>query len=147
VRDAPDIRVRTRRRYEELLRLHVVPELGRKQLQDVTAADVRALLQRLREKPGRGGRPLAAQTIVHVRAVLRRALSVAEADGLVTRNVAKGKGVEPPRVERREVAALTPEQARLIIGAVRDDRLGPLYTVALATGLRQGELLGLRWAD
>ncbi len=64
-----------------------------------------------------------------------------------TRHITKGKGVEPPKVERREVKALRPEEARQIIEAVREHGHGPLYTLALATGLRQGELLGLRWAD
>jgi integrase len=64
---------------------------------------------------------------------------------MVTRNVAKL--VDPPRVPRHEISPLTPEQARQLIEASEDDRHGALYLTALGTGLRQGELLGLRWAD
>ena len=77
--------------------------------------------------------------------VLRIALNRAVRWGLVARNVAAL--VDAPRVPRRQVPVLTREQAQLFIEAVREDRLGALYTVALSLGLRQGEALGLRWAD
>jgi integrase len=51
------------------------------------------------------------------------------------------------RVTRREVLALTPQQARRLLDAARGDRLEALYSVALALGLRQGETLGLMWSD
>jgi len=74
--------------------------------------------------------------------VLRIALNRAVRWGLVARNVAAL--VDAPRVPRRRVPVLTREQAQEFIGAVREDRLGALYTVALSLGLRQGEALGLR---
>jgi integrase len=55
--------------------------------------------------------------------------------------------VSTPRVTRREVPALTPASARILLDAARGDRLEALYSVALALGLRQGEALGLKWAD
>ena len=55
--------------------------------------------------------------------------------------------VEPPRAPRAEVAHMTPTQARTFLDAVHGDRLEALYTVAVALGLRQGEILGLRWTD
>jgi integrase len=55
--------------------------------------------------------------------------------------------VSPPRAVRFEVRPLEPEQARSFLKAVSGDPLEALYTVALAVGLRQGELLGLRWED
>jgi integrase len=70
---------------------------------------------------------------------------MAERWGLVSRNVAKL--VDPPRVPRHEIEPLTPEQARRLIEAAAEDRLRALWVTALATGLRQGELLALRWED
>src|SRR5262249_46507331 len=81
----------------------------------------------------------------YLRAILRRALGQALKWGLVNRNVATV--VDPPSVPRPEMQALTPEQARAFLDAVRGDRLQVLYTVALSLGLRQGEALGLRWQD
>lgn len=77
--------------------------------------------------------------------MLHRVLEVAVRCGLVVRNVAAL--VDRPRVARRDVDVLSPEEARAFLDTVRGDRLEALYTVPLGTGLRQGEALGLRWSD
>jgi integrase len=77
--------------------------------------------------------------------VLRAALNQALRWRMVHYNAATM--VSTPRVTRREVPALTPADARLLLDAARGDRLEALYSVALALGLRQGEALGLKWAD
>jgi integrase len=66
-------------------------------------------------------------------------------DGLVPRNVTEA--VKAPRRPRKEMNALTLEQARAFLEASQGDRLQALYLLALHTGARQGELLGLRWDD
>jgi integrase len=76
---------------------------------------------------------------------LRAALTHALRQGLVARNVAKL--VEGVRVERPEVEPLEPETLNNVLAAVRDDPLAAFYVLALATGLRRGELLGLQWDD
>jgi len=88
---------------------------------------------------------LSPQTVRNLHAVLRRALNQAHRWGLVPRNVATL--VDLPRSVRYEAPAITPEQARAILGAVYGDRLEALITLTLATGLRQGEALALRWSD
>jgi integrase len=55
--------------------------------------------------------------------------------------------VDPPRVDRHEFRALTPPEARRLLAGLRGDRLAALYVLALTTGMRQGELLALRWTD
>jgi integrase len=77
--------------------------------------------------------------------VLRAALNQAVRWRMVHYNAAAM--VSTPRVSRREVLALTPEEARRLLDAARGDRLEALYSVALALGLRQGEALGLQWSD
>jgi integrase len=89
-----------------------------------------------------GHSPRTVQYALHV---LRIALARAVRWGLVPRNVATM--VDGPRVPRRRVPVLTGEEAQRFMIAVRDDRLGALYVVALSLGLRQGEVLGLRWSD
>lgn len=104
--------------------------------------DVRRWLLRLRAAE----RPLSDSTIRQALTVLRMALKQAVGDGLVPRNVAQF--VEMPKAEtRREAEVLTLDQIRRFFVATKDDRLAPLYVTAFATGLRQGELLGLRWSD
>jgi integrase len=79
------------------------------------------------------------------RAVLRTAIRRAEQEGIVVRNVpAIADGV---RIPKREGRTLTPAQAKVFLQAVEGDRLEAAYVVALALGLRRGELLGLSWED
>ena len=74
--------------------------------------------------------------------MLRQALGYAERTDLVLRNVAR-----PPRIPRHPVSPLTVEQAQAFLAAIAGGRLEALYLVALGVGLRQGEILGLRWPD
>ena len=88
---------------------------------------------------------LSPRTIRGIRAVLRSALSDAVKWRTLTFNAAKA--VSLPRTQRVETRVFTPEQARAFVAAAEADRLGPLFLVALAVGLRLGEALGLRWKD
>ena len=76
---------------------------------------------------------------------LHKALKQAVRWGYMTKNPADD--VDPPKVHTGEVTPLTREEARGFLEAVRGDRLEALYVAALHTGLRQGELLALRWED
>jgi integrase len=69
----------------------------------------------------------------------------AEHKGYVPRNVCRA--VVRPRVQRKPFAVLTAEQAQALLDAAKGDRLYARYVLALTTGMRQGELLGLRWRD
>lgn len=135
----PSVRAKTHHSYAQLTRLHLSPMLGKHQLAKLTPQHVQAFMN---AKLAAG---LSPRTVQYLRAVLRRALGQALKWGLVLRNVATL--VDPPRVERKEMTAFSPEQAPQFLTAVRGDRLEALYTVALSLGLRQGEALGLRWQD
>ncbi len=102
--------------------------------------------RRTGQGPGRllaGG--LSARNVGHVRAVLRAALSDAQREGPLARNVAAL--ASPPRVPRQAPTVLTPPETLAAIDAMPDPGPGWLVVVAVNSGLRQGELLGLRWAD
>lgn len=130
------LKASTWRTYDVAIRLHLEPSIGHVTLSRLTAEQVDVMLADLGLAP-KGQR--------NVLGVLGRILDVALARGLVVRNVARL--VEPPRVVRVEPAALTVAEARRILDAVRGDRLEALWVLALATGMRQAELLGLRWQD
>jgi len=136
---APSVRPATHRSYEQTVRNHLVPELGRLPLQKLEPQHVRAMLSR---KLGAG---LSARSVTYLRVVLRAALNQARKWNLVARNVAEL--VEPPKCERFRIEPLSPEQARALLEAAKGSRLEALYAVALACGLRMGEVLGLRWQD
>ena len=132
------IRVSTYEIYEVSLRKHIIPEIGDIRLARLTADDLDALYSRLLDK-------LAPKTVRMIHAVLHRALSHAQRRGAVAVNVASIADV--PSAPRREFRALSPEEAARLLKAARYDRFYALYALALNTGMRQGELLGLRWRD
>lgn len=135
----PSLRARTWERYEQILRVHVVPEIGNVPLARLGPQQVQRLYASRLEA---GSSPM---TVRHVHAVLHRALGQAFRWGLVPRNVA---GLaEPPRAARYKWNALDEEQTRGLLDESSGDRLGGLYVLAITTGMRQGELLALRWSD
>jgi len=93
----------------------------------------------------RDDRGLSAATVQRVRATLRSALSDAVRAGLIDSNAATY--ATTPTAPRPQVQALDPAQVGALLDAAATDRLGPLLEVAVLTGLRRGELLGLRWSD
>jgi integrase len=88
---------------------------------------------------------LSARTVQYMHAVLQRALKVAVNDGLISRNPCAA--VDPPQVRRKAIRPLNRDQVRALFEAAADNRLEALYVVAVHCGLRQGELLGLKWED
>ena len=137
VRDT--VRPTTFERYEQMVRLHIRPVLGRLKLKNLTPAHVRG---HYREKLDAG---LSPRTVQYVHVTLHKALKQAVMDGLIPRNATEA--VKPPQVRREEMQPLSPEQVKVLLEAARDERLEALYVLAVTTGLRQGELLGLKWED
>jgi integrase len=136
---ASSVRASTHRRYAQIVRTHLVPALGRIQLRKLEVHHVQLLLN------ARLAAGLGPRTVHHLRAVLRGALNQAQREGHVARNVAAL--THGPRVPHREVQPLDPEQTRRFLNAAAGDPLEALYVLAITTGLRQGELLGLQWED
>lgn len=134
VRDT--VRATTFERYEQIVRLHIRPELGPLKLKAVTPAHIRGLY---RDRLGSG---LSPRTVQYIHVTLHKAFKQAVLDGLVPQNAAEA--VKPPQVHREEMRPLTPEQVKALLDAARGDRLEALYLLAVTTGLRQGELLGLK---
>lgn len=132
-------RERTYESYKYLVTRHIKPALGKEKLAKLSPDHVQAWLTDKRESG------LSANTVNRMRAVLRRALTIAERRGAVSRNVAKL--TEPPRGTAKELQVLSVEEAGKLLDAARGHRLEALFTVALAIGLRQGEAVGLQWGD
>jgi integrase len=125
--------------YAYIARLHIIPELGRVRLKALKSRDVRRLY---REKLEAG---LSPRTVQIIHTVLRKALQQAVRDDVLPRNVCDA--VTAPRQTKKEMQPLTPEQAKRLLENVHEDRLRALYILAVTAGLREGELLGLRWED
>src|SRR5215212_10030441 len=134
------VRTSTYERHEEIVRLHIKPSLGRVGLKKLTPAHVRGLYN---EKLDSG---LAPATVRKIHSTLHKALSQAVSDGIVPRNAAHMKA---PRPTPEEMRPLSEGEARAFLDAATQsgERFAALYVLAITTGLRRGELLGLRWDD
>lgn len=138
---ANTVKATTFERYEQITRLHLKPALGRVKLKGITPTHVRGLY---REKLDGG---ISSRTVRYIHTTLHKALKQAVMDGLIPRNATEA--VKPPQPSREEMHPLTPEQAKHFLQTAHEagDRLEALYVLAIHTGLRQGELLGLKWDD
>jgi len=137
----PRLRASTAENYATIVRVHLHPALGRVPLAKLTPEHVQAMLVRLAAREP----ALSPTTVRYVYAVLRIALGRALKTGRVIRNVATL--VDAPPKARHDVAPLTGPQVRHLIDVTHEDRLTALYVTAVGLGMRQGELLGLRWSD
>jgi integrase len=139
----PQVRPSTWRGYEALVRVHLIPALGRIELRKLAPSDVERLTAAMIEAGN------APRTAAHARVVLRRALADAQRDGLIARNPAAL--ARPPYVATRALVAgrdyLEPADLRRLMTAAMLHPYGPLIVVLASTGLRLGEALGLAWAD
>lgn len=132
------VRPSTWRAYRSMVRGQLVPRIGGLPLTRLAAGDVERMLRDMEPD-------LSARSRHHARAILRTALARAVRHGIIGRNAAAL--AEPPRVEHREAQSWDAAQVRRFLEAARGHRLEALFTLAIVTGLRQGELLGLRWSD
>ncbi|MFD5098099.1 tyrosine-type recombinase/integrase [Streptomyces albidochromogenes] len=157
------IRENTHTRYAASIRLHLNPGIGAKKLARLTTRDVRTFLDGLRttcqccaqdrDSVRRSccaigqccGKRLSPLTVTYVHAVLKSALEHAVREDELPRNVARNVKTTTPRPRRFQ--PLTATEARRLLHAANSDRLHALYELALRTGLRKGELLGLHWED
>ncbi|MFJ2649658.1 tyrosine-type recombinase/integrase [Streptomyces sp. NPDC087420] len=159
------LRENTHARYTAVTRLYLIPGLGRKKLAKLTAKDVRTWLNQLRttcQCCTRGldtardqprccavgkccSKRLSPLTLAYVHSVLKSALEHAVREEEIPRNVARNVRTGTPRPRRFE--PLTADEARMFLTATSGHRLQPLFELALHTGLRKGELLGLHWED
>ncbi len=133
------IRVRSYERYEEMVRLHIIPVLGRYQLQKLTAQQVRAFYTK---KLNEG---LSPTTVNGLHAVLHKALDDAVRLGILARNVCDA--VSPPRRAHFEIQPLSTEQAQQLLAAAKGHNMEALFALALTTGMRRREILALKWQD
>jgi len=126
--------------YRDRARKMISPYLGSRRLIDLTTLDVQRWIDRLTAD---GYKPATVHAAV---AVLHSVLRDAAVLGIIERNLAEG--IRRPGIEQLRVQTWTADEARRLLAVVRDDELyGALYHVALATGMRPGELRALPWAD
>ncbi len=136
---------KTFERYEDICRDQIIPHLGQVILQRLRPSQVATWHKILIERGGKSGKPLSAQTVKHCHRCLHQALASAVRSELISRNVCQS--IKPPRIPHREITALTSGQMAQVLKALEAHPLLPIVTLALGSGARRGELLGLAWSD
>jgi integrase len=146
----PRLRASTWANYRTYTTAYVLPVLGGVKLQALTPVQLNGfyalLLERGRRRAASRGRTgLAPKTVRNVHVMLHRALRDAMRWGYLVRNVAEA--ADPPAARSPEQRVWSPAQLGAFLAHVHDDRLYALWLLVATTGMRRGELAGLRWAD
>lgn len=135
----PEVRDTTYRSYEQMTRLYIVPVLGYLKLGALQPSHVQGLHAQMQE------RGLSRNTVQRAHRVLHNALNRAVQWGYLPRNVADV--VHPPTPKRTELNTLDVAQVKRLLDTAKGRRWEALLALAVATSLREGELLGLKWCD
>src|SRR5215831_3551932 len=135
----PRVRARTYEDYTGLLKRYVREPLGAVRLSDLNPAQIQSLYQSMLK------RGLSARVVRYTDTILSSALAQAVKWDMLLRNPCDA--VTPPRRVRKEMNAMTREQAAKFLAAVRGTRMSALFIFALTTGMRPQEYLGLKWSD
>lgn len=132
-----DIKVSTLVRYERDIRLYIMPELGALRLKDISVTHLQHLYRKATTKG------LSPKSIRNLHGIIHEALSCAVRIGLIKKNVSEQCIL--PKLRKVEIHPLTDEQVSLLLRFSQDDAFADEIFVALFTGLRESELVGLTW--
>ncbi|GMA59690.1 site-specific integrase [Alicyclobacillus fastidiosus] len=140
---ATQVRPNTMRSYRWPVNSYIIPKLGNLKLSKITPRHLQNLYTSMRT----GEKSVSNRTIQLTHVILHDALDRAVKWGILSRNVAEA--VEPPKVERRHTTIWTLDQALnfLQINRPHEDRCWIGFYIAIMTGMRQGEILALKWSD
>jgi len=133
------VRDSTHALYSSIVKTHLKPRLGSMRVRNITSDHISKMLSDMERA---GASPRVRQMAL---SVLSNALRKAKRQKIVSTN--ECEDVARPRGRRNEIHVLNDEQIIALLEAARGDRLYPLYALALSTGMRVGELLGLQWVD
>lgn len=142
-----DWKPRTIDSYRAKAKRHILPYFGDKQLSEITKAEVRTWVRTLSKGSGKQ-KPLSPKSVRDLHGLLHNILAAAVEDDKITENpVGRKKQKNLPEVTKKALSPLMDEDVTRFMKACETDRFGRLYIVAMFTGLRQSELLGLKWSD
>ncbi|EFV12497.1 site-specific integrase [Segniliparus rugosus] len=157
-KEAAGLRAKTVKGYRQHIDTHLVPHLGHIKLRDLRATHIEKMLREIAKPPKQPApnekiatgkhrklKPLSASSIRRVHATLSSALGAAKRKRLISFNAAADS--DRPAATRPKVRPWEPHDLGLFLDHAASERFGPMYEVAALTGLRRGELCGMRWDD
>ena len=146
------LRPSTYKTSQGFLKNHIKPQIGSVPLADLTSLDLQRFYKHLldggrvdRIEAKKKPKGLAPKTVRNIHQMIGSAYNLAMEQKLVSKNPTQGCAL--PKVEQKEMKTLTADQLSAFFREARDSGVYELYYLDLATGLRRGELLGLKWTD
>lgn len=139
--------------YKSLIENYIKPNLGKFKLNKLRTNDIQRFYNNMLENGRKATKPadkqeskgLSTRTVKYIHTILKAALAQAEKEGHIQGNPAAA--TTQPRQTKKEITPLSVEQVQHFLSSVKDNWLYPLFVMDLGTGLRRGELLGLKWDD
>ena len=142
------LRQSTLNKYRSMIENNLIPFLGSRQITRITAADIQKLYNRLRTEGGAKskGKPLSDTTVHDLHMLFHEALDGAVSEHLIANNPTVN--VTPPKISRKPLQVLNDKQlAKFLKITDKDPAWGDFFRTELTTGLRRGEICGLKWED
>lgn len=140
-----ELKPRTVSSYRSTITTRIVPYIGSVQLNQLNNINVQQFINTLKQQPSKNGGTLSAKTVLNTHGVLHKALEQAVASRVINANPADG--VKLPKKEKPQITPLMDDAVCDFIKAIQGDKYELVFLLALLSGLRQSEILGLRWAD
>lgn len=136
------VKPRTMDSYQSTIKGHLKPNLGAIKLDSLAPHTIQAFYNSL-SRPQKGKEPLSAKTVKNIHGVLHKALQQAVANGYIRNNPTTACVL--PRIIKKEIQPMDETQIAAFLQAIKGHRYEALFTTALFTGTREGEILGLQW--
>jgi integrase len=143
---AIELKPSTVKTYRDKIRLYLVPAIGHERIQSLSPSRLSIVWRDLHQHGGKGGKPVSPRTVEFARAVLRKAMEDAVVERLIQVNPVVGSKM-PKRDGKPKHTTWTGAQLATFLEHVAGDRWMPLWQLAASTGMRRGELAGLRWTE
>lgn len=143
---AVELKPSTVKTYRDKIRLYLVPAIGHERLQALSPSRLSIVWRDLHTSGGMGGKPVSPRTVEFARAVLRKALEDAVVERLIQVNPVVGSKM-PKRDGKPQHTTWTGAQLGVFLEHVAEDRWAPMWQLFAATGMRRGEVAGLRWTE
>ncbi|RNB79034.1 site-specific integrase [Brevibacillus panacihumi] len=135
------VRPSTWKTYDWLARCYVIPQLGKMEISKIKPAALQKFYHQLQNRD----EPLSARTVIQVHLLIKASLDRAVKWGMIPNNPTGA--VDPPRYRKKEMEIWTEDEVRKFLEAAESHRLFGAFHLAVSTGMRMGEILGLRWSD
>ena len=136
----PKAKTSTRERYKQDIRCHIIPELGKFRVQDLKMPTIQRFLNRCQQVNG-----LSEKSLKNIYLVLNKAMTTAQKTGLIKANPCSDAEIPAYEDPKKEMRPLKDNEVAQFLTLIKDHPFEQLFFVAMFTGMRESEIIGLTW--